>query len=114
MSDAYFEDKNLTCKERNCGQQFVFTGGEQRFYSERNFTEPTRCKPCRAAKKAARENSGPGPSYSAPPAHSAPSQVDSSSRRPVVQEMPEQAPQGRRRSSGGKRRRDEENGWGGD
>lgn len=45
-----FEDKVLVCKE--CGQEFVFTAGEQAFYAERGFqNEPQRCKPCRDARK---------------------------------------------------------------
>jgi len=48
-----YEDKTLTC--RDCGAQFVFTAGEQAFYAERGFqNEPTRCKPCRDARKATR------------------------------------------------------------
>ena len=43
-------DKTLTC--RDCGQEFVFTAGEQDFYAEKGFTnEPTRCKDCRSARK---------------------------------------------------------------
>ena len=35
-------DKTLVC--RDCGQEFVFTTGEQEFYKEKGFTnEPTRC-----------------------------------------------------------------------
>jgi len=50
-----YEDRNLTCKE--CGQEFVFTAGEQEFYAERGFqNEPQRCKICRDARKSA--NSG--------------------------------------------------------
>lgn len=51
-----FEDKTLNCKE--CGEEFVFTAGEQEFYSEKGFeNEPQRCKTCRDARKAAsREN----------------------------------------------------------
>ena len=38
-----YEDKTLVCKE--CGQEFVFTAGEQEFYAERGFqNEPQRCK----------------------------------------------------------------------
>lgn len=50
-----FEDKTLKCKE--CGEEFVFTAGEQEFYAEKGFVnEPQRCKNCRdARKKAARE-----------------------------------------------------------
>ena len=52
-----FEDKTLVCKE--CGNEFVFTAGEQEFYAERGFqNEPQRCKPCRDARK----NATRGPS----------------------------------------------------
>ncbi len=53
-------DKILTC--RDCGNEFAFTEGEQAFYAQKGFTEPTRCPNCRAAKKAARNNSGYGDS----------------------------------------------------
>ncbi|KPU42283.1 hypothetical protein OXPF_40680 [Oxobacter pfennigii] len=44
-------DKTIICKD--CGKEFVFTEGEQQFYAEKGFAnEPTRCKDCRAAKKA--------------------------------------------------------------
>lgn len=47
-------DKTLVCKD--CGKDFVFTAGEQEFYKEKGFTnEPTRCKDCRAANKAAKQ-----------------------------------------------------------
>ena len=36
-----YEDKTLVC--RDCGQEFVFTAGEQEFYAEKGFqNEPTR------------------------------------------------------------------------
>ena len=45
-----YEDKTLVCKE--CGNEFVFTAGEQEFYAERGFqNEPQRCKACRDARK---------------------------------------------------------------
>ena len=51
-----YEDKTLVCKE--CGNEFVFTAGEQEFYAERGFqNEPQRCKACRDARK----NSARGP-----------------------------------------------------
>ena len=38
-----YEDKTLVCKE--CGNEFVFTAGEQEFYAEKGFVnEPQRCK----------------------------------------------------------------------
>ena len=45
-----FQDKTLICKD--CGNEFVFTAGEQEFYAEKGFTnEPQRCSVCRAARK---------------------------------------------------------------
>lgn len=50
------EDKTIICKD--CGREFVFTVGEQKFYAEKGFTnEPVRCPECRKARKAARDNS---------------------------------------------------------
>lgn len=54
-------DQVITCAD--CGQEFVFTESEQAFYADRSFTTPRRCAACRAAKKAARGDSGGG-SYS--------------------------------------------------
>ena len=54
-----YEDKTLVCKD--CGNEFVFTAGEQAFYAEKGFqNEPTRCKSCRDARKATRSNAGEG------------------------------------------------------
>ena len=51
-----FQDKTLICKD--CGQEFVFTAGEQEFYAEKGVqNEPQRCKACRDARK----NAGKGP-----------------------------------------------------
>ena len=45
-NSSMYEDKTLVCKE--CGNEFVFTAGEQEFYAERGFqNEPQRCKACR-------------------------------------------------------------------
>jgi len=50
-----YQDKPLTCIE--CGQQFIFTAGEQEFYDRKGFKEiPKRCRPCREARK----TRGPG------------------------------------------------------
>ncbi len=47
-----YEDKTLVCKD--CGNEFIFTAGEQEFYAEKNFEhEPQRCKECRIARKRA-------------------------------------------------------------
>lgn len=49
-------DKTITCKD--CGNEFVFTEGEQQFYAEKGFNnDPVRCKDCRAARKAQRRPS---------------------------------------------------------
>ncbi len=45
-----YEDKTLVCKD--CGEEFVFTAGEQEFYAEKGFeNEPQRCKDCRIKHK---------------------------------------------------------------
>jgi CxxC-x17-CxxC domain-containing protein len=53
-------DLLLTCSD--CGQEFVFTAGEQQFFQERGYSSPRRCKPCRQAKQGA----GGGGGYAAP------------------------------------------------
>ena len=45
-------DEMLVC--RDCGQEFVFTAGEQAFYAERGFNKPTRCTSCRAQRRSER------------------------------------------------------------
>ena len=48
-----YTDKTLVCKD--CGQEFVFSAGEQEFYAEKGFEhEPQRCRDCRAKFKASR------------------------------------------------------------
>ena len=50
-----FEDKTLVCQD--CGNEFVFTAGEQAFYKEKGLdNEPKRCKECRNKRKAASTN----------------------------------------------------------
>lgn len=39
------QDKIIKCQ--GCGREFVFTVNDQKFYKEKNFTEPKRCKSCR-------------------------------------------------------------------
>jgi CxxC-x17-CxxC domain-containing protein len=42
-----YHDKVLKCGE--CGQEFVFTAGEQMFFADKGFkNEPKRCKDCKA------------------------------------------------------------------
>ena len=51
-----YADKTLTC--RDCNATFVFTSGEQEFYTSRGFDNPpSRCPSCRATRKAERANS---------------------------------------------------------
>ncbi|WP_082020741.1 zinc-ribbon domain containing protein [Candidatus Soleaferrea massiliensis] len=51
-----YNDKTIICKD--CGEEFIFTAGEQEFFAEKGFTnEPQRCKACRGARK---NNSGGG------------------------------------------------------
>ncbi len=47
------KDKTIVC--RNCGNEFTFTVGEQKFYEEKGFADPVRCRDCRAKRKAERE-----------------------------------------------------------
>ena len=55
-----YEDKTLVC--RDCGNEFVFTAGEQAFYAEKGFqNEPTRCKSCRDSRKSSRGSQGGEP-----------------------------------------------------
>ena len=52
-----YEDKTLVCKD--CGNEFIFSAGEQAFYAEKGFlNEPTRCRDCRMARKASRPAAG--------------------------------------------------------
>ena len=49
---SMYEDKTLVCKE--CGNEFVFSAGEQEFFAEKGFqNEPQRCVACRKARKTA-------------------------------------------------------------
>ena len=50
---ATLEDKTIKCVD--CGEEFLFTIGEQEFYREHGLTNfPTRCRRCREARKANR------------------------------------------------------------
>ncbi|HTI14014.1 MAG TPA: zinc-ribbon domain containing protein [Dictyobacter sp.] len=47
-----FVDKTLKCRE--CGQDFIFTAGEQEFYQQKGLmNQPGRCQSCRSARRAA-------------------------------------------------------------
>lgn len=44
--ETAFEDKALKCKD--CGNEFIWTAGEQEFFASRGFkNKPARCKDCR-------------------------------------------------------------------
>jgi CxxC-x17-CxxC domain-containing protein len=46
-----FQDKGLVCMD--CGNEFVFTAGEQLFFHDKQFkNEPKRCKYCKAKRAA--------------------------------------------------------------
>jgi CxxC-x17-CxxC domain-containing protein len=46
-----FDDKTLKCRE--CGNDFVFTAGEQEFYQQKGLmNQPARCPSCRANRRA--------------------------------------------------------------
>lgn len=49
------EDKTIKCA--GCGEEFVFTAGEQEFYQQKGFQEPKKCKKCRDEAKNAKRNS---------------------------------------------------------
>ncbi len=56
---ATLEDKTIKCVD--CGEEFLFTVGEQEFYREHGLTNaPTRCKRCREARKAQRPGRASG------------------------------------------------------
>ena len=43
-------DRTIVCKD--CGEEFVFTEGEQEFYKEKGFeNDPVRCQDCRRKRK---------------------------------------------------------------
>jgi CxxC-x17-CxxC domain-containing protein len=47
---AEFQDRVLQCID--CGTDFVFSAGEQRFYQEKEFrNEPRRCRGCKAKRQ---------------------------------------------------------------
>jgi len=44
-----FTEKKLICAD--CGQEFIFTEGEQRYFWSKGLAEPKRCKPCRVIRR---------------------------------------------------------------
>ena len=46
-----YQDKTLVC--RDCGQEFIFSAGEQEFFAYKGLqNEPGRCPSCRSARSA--------------------------------------------------------------
>lgn len=53
------QDETLVC--RDCGVDFIFSVGEQEFYSQKGYTnKPARCPTCRQKRKAAASGDGGG------------------------------------------------------
>lgn len=53
--ETTLQDKIIVCKD--CGKEFIFSVGEQKFFKEKGFeNDPVRCPACRKAKKAQRNN----------------------------------------------------------
>jgi len=44
-----FIDRVLRCCD--CGESFLFTAGEQAYFSSKGLSVPKRCKPCRDLRK---------------------------------------------------------------
>ena len=54
-----FQDKTLKCVD--CGNDFIFTAGEQLFFHDKQFkNEPKRCKNCKAQRAASMGHKGGG------------------------------------------------------
>jgi len=51
-------EQRLTCAD--CGRDFAFSAEEQRFFREKGFDPPKRCRDCRQAKKEQRGDGGGG------------------------------------------------------
>ena len=46
VAESEFQDRPIFCVD--CGQEFVWTAGEQQFFADKNFkNEPKRCKNCK-------------------------------------------------------------------
>ena len=49
MAEDKIKDKILKCKD--CKRTFVFTVNEQKFFGQKGYKDPVRCKVCRRMKK---------------------------------------------------------------
>jgi CxxC-x17-CxxC domain-containing protein len=58
VRERVYQDRSLTC--RDCSEEFVFSSGEQAFFSSKGLlNDPQRCPACRAVAKRARTAGGP-------------------------------------------------------
>ncbi len=54
-----YRDKALKCVD--CGEEFIFTAGEQSFYAEKGFrNEPKRCRDCKTKRASSPGAAAPG------------------------------------------------------
>ena len=44
-------DKDIKIKCQDCGNEFIFSASEQKFYEEKGFIPPKRCRLCRQNRK---------------------------------------------------------------
>jgi CxxC-x17-CxxC domain-containing protein len=71
-----FKDKKLPCRE--CGNEFLFTAGEQAFFRQKGLVnEPGRCPECRIRRRQSAVNAGATP-------ENAPEQIPIPVLQPVV------------------------------
>jgi CxxC-x17-CxxC domain-containing protein len=59
-------DKTLVCVD--CGNEFIFTAGEQEFFNSRGFiNDPKRCQTCRSSRRSEQRGGGGGGGFSSGP-----------------------------------------------
>jgi len=56
MTEVEFKDKVLNCCD--CGQDFIYSAGEQRYFNSKGLIEPKRCPKCREWRKHTLPNGG--------------------------------------------------------
>ena len=49
IPNVVFTERRLICTD--CGQDFTYTEGEQRYFWSKGLAEPKRCKPCRVIRR---------------------------------------------------------------
>ena len=98
--------QDITLKCRDCGNEFIFSAGEQEFYAEKGLqNRPQRCKACRDARKAAAAEGGNGGrkeffvTTCARCGGEAKLPFQPSNTRPVLQQLLRGYPSGRERSA---------------